>query len=853
MQPAKKSSRARKTLDDSDDENPKKASPKKAPAVKREATPDGEATNASDYFGKGKPKKSAPVKTAPAKKAAKEDTPKSTPTKTASKGRTSTRQKSSVNYDDGGEDDEMKGEDMKLEDDDFDDDVFHAEFKSNGKGLKDDYKEEDEEDEVIKPTRITTSRGRQAKIKEEDDDFDDEDVDMKDAQPEDDFVVPDEDEHIETDKQAKATKAKATAARKRKSTELDDDDEDEEEAAPKKAKTAKASTPKKAAAPKKTKAADIPESAEAKAIFDSIPLVRPPSPPPKDGVDGKKKFNFAGPHANAGPPPGGPVEIPEGAENCLAGLSFVFTGLLTHLAREDGQNLVKRYGGKIMSAPSSKTSFVVLGSDAGPKKLETIAKNNIKTINEEGLFELIKRLPANGGNSKAAAANEEKKQKELDKIKAEADAAEKEDQKARAAAEKSAGAAPQGKAVNDKAPLTGPDTRLWTVKHAPSQLAQICGNKGQVEKLAKWLRDFPKNLAKNFKMGGADGYGTFRAVIIHGPPGIGKTTAAHLVAKLEGYDVVESNASDTRSKKLVESGLKGVLDTTSLLGYFAGDGQKVEGGKKKLCLIMDEVDGMSAGDRGGVGALAAVCKKSRIPMILICNERKLPKMKPFDHCTYALPFRRPTTEQIRSRIMTIGFRENLRLPANVIDALIEGTGADIRQVVNMVSTIKLDQEAEDAAAMDFDRGKQMSKSWAKATVLRPWDIASKIIGGGMFASSSKATLNDKIELYFNDHEFSYLMFAENYLGTNPIAASQYQGKDKQLKLLELADKAANSISEGDMVDRLIHGPEQQWSLMPTHAIMSFVKPASYIAGSMAGYGTTFPQWFGKNSTQGMLN
>ena len=120
----------------------------------------------------------------------------------------------------------------------------------------------------------------------------------------------------------------------------------------------------------------------------------------------------------------------------------------------------------------------------------------------------------------------------------------------------------------------------------------------------------------------------------------------------------------------------------------------------------------------------------------------------------------------------------------------------------------------------------------------------------MFASSSKATLNDKIELYFNDHEFSYLMFAENYLGTNPIAASNYHGKDKQLKLLELADKAANSISEGDLVDRLIHGPEQQWSLMPTHAIMSFVKPASYIAGSMAGYGTTFPQWFGKNSTQG---
>lgn len=37
-----------------------------------------------------------------------------------------------------------------------------------------------------------------------------------------------------------------------------------------------------------------------------------------------------------------------------------------------------------------------------------------------------------------------------------------------------------------------------------------------------------------------------------GPPGIGKTTAAHLIAKLAGYNIIEMNASDTRSKKLLE-------------------------------------------------------------------------------------------------------------------------------------------------------------------------------------------------------------------------------------------------------------------------------------------------------------
>jgi replication factor C subunit 1 len=89
--------------------------------------------------------------------------------------------------------------------------------------------------------------------------------------------------------------------------------------------------------------------------------------------------------------------------------------------------------------------------------------------------------------------------------------------------------------------------------------------------------------------------------------------------------------------------------------------------------------------------------------------------------------------------------------------------------------------------------------------LKPWDIAQKLLGNEMFAASSKKTLNDKIELYFNDHEFSYLMIQENYLKTNPARASTYSGKLKNLKLLELADNAAESISDGDLVDALIHG------------------------------------------------
>lgn len=866
---------------DSDDEEQdvvsQERTPKKPPPKKQiRDSPVGELTTTSDYFassGKSKPARSTPDKpkatsivtavripqnkhSATRASAAKTNSPPKPPLN----GRTSSRKKLNPSYVISPEPETEKlsgseGSDefkpgLIKEDGASGDDIFGADFKGRGIGADDDYQSEDEEDVDVQQTRRTTRSDKKAAIKNFESSGES-DVDMK---------------NIDFEKQSvKAppqNRRKTSKARKRKSMELDHDDHEEEEEkeeeylAPvsKRASGTKTKSPAEKPASKKRRTTDSKEGSNDRSavqdIFDAIPTIRPPTPPVRD-TSQKFDFRAAGQRSQA-PPVAGSKEAPVGAENCLAGLTFVFTGLLEFLGREEGIELVKRYGGKVTTSPSKKTSYVVMGSDAGPKKLETIAKLDIKVINESGLFELIRRLPANGGDGEAAEKFEEKKKQEERKIAllaAEMERQEKEAASKVASARKKADERlGKNSAENSKqSSASTMDSRLWTTKYAPTNTSMICGNKSQVEKLQAWLRAWPNNVRTKFKKPGKDGYGVYRAVIIHGPPGIGKTTAAHLAATLEGYDIVESNASDTRSKKLVETGLKGVLDTTSLLGYFAGDGKKVEAAKKKLVLIMDEVDGMSAGDRGGVGALANVCKKTSIPMILICNDRKLPKMKPFDHVTYDLPFRRPTTEQIRSRIMTICFRENLNVPPNVINALIEGSRADIRQVINMLSTAKLDQNA-----MDFDQGKTMSKSWEKHVILKPWDIVSKILGGGMFAPNSSFTLNDKIELYFNDHEFSSLMLQENYLGTNPVISNMFTGKEKNLKLLELVDNAAESISDGDLVDRMIHGSQQQWSLMPTHAVFSFVRPASFVSGSQAGHQTRFTSWLGNHSKTGKL-
>ena len=806
-----------------------------------------EETTTSDYFasnGNSKVAKSTPLRA----KAATITNGKhsTTPTKAAngsapSTGRRSARKTAPTSYAESDSDDLPV---VKKDDAEGGDDI-HAENFKIGRRAGDDYMEEDEDGDV-KPLPKSVRNGK-GKAPAEDPSRDDEDSDVEMA------TIPAYDGAREPKSKRATAAASAKPGRKRKSKEVDDDEEeddgfldDDNDDEASKTKSKKPAAKK----PRTTTKKEVPEeSKQIQAIFDAIPTVRAPTPPPRDK---DKKFTFVGGNQSAVPAGAGTKELPTGMENCLAGLTFVFTGVLESLQREDGQSLVKQYGGKVTSGPSSKTSYVVLGNDAGPKKLETIAKLNLKTINEDGLFELIRRLPANGGDGLAAEKHAEKKAKEQKQIEEAAAEIEKKEQAVtKAAAAKAKAAAATGGASGQSArpakPAPAADSRLWTDKYAPDSLTSVCGNKGVVETLQRWLRNWHSNAHSNFKKAGADGKGIYRAAMLHGPPGVGKTTAAHLVAKLEGYDVVESNASDTRSKRLVEDGLKGVLDTTSLLGYFAGDGQKVNAANKKLVLIMDEVDGMSAGDRGGVGALAAAAKKTHIPMIMICNERRLPKMKPFDFVTADFQFRRPTTDQIRGRIATICFREGLKIPPQVLGALIEGTNADIRQIINMISTAKLDK-----MSMEFDEGKAMSKAWEKHIILKPWDIVGKILRPQMFAASSTSTLNEKIELYFNDHEFSYLMMQENYLKTQPTRASSYQGKERSLKLLEIADKAAHSISDGDLVDRMIHGSQQQWSLMPTHAIFSFVEPASQAHGNFNGH-VGFATWLGQNSKLGKLS
>lgn len=131
----------------------------------------------------------------------------------------------------------------------------------------------------------------------------------------------------------------------------------------------------------------------------------------------------------AGPSNPGSKPVPSAAApDCLAGLSFVFTGELSSFSRDDAIDMAKRFCGcvhhkisvsipshylrRVVGQPSSKTDYVVLGDNAGASKMAAIQKHNLKTLSEDDFLKLIATRKGPGDGKGLSEKEKKKREKE---------------------------------------------------------------------------------------------------------------------------------------------------------------------------------------------------------------------------------------------------------------------------------------------------------------------------------------------------------------------------------------------------------------------------------------------------------
>jgi len=326
-----------------------------------------------------------------------------------------------------------------------------------------------------------------------------------------------------------------------------------------------------------------------------------------------------------------------------------------------------------------------------------------------------------------------------------------------------------------------------------------------------------------------------RAALLSGPPGIGKTTAARLVAEAAGYQVIEFNASDTRSAKSLREHVSTLLGNRTVNSFYGAAAHK----PSRVALIMDEVDGMSSGDRSGSSQLVAMIQVTKVPVICICNDREHQKIKTLKSYCVDVPFERPAVNEIVHRIAPICRLENYGISNENISKLAVSCAGDLRQVLNtlqMWHTNEVDSGTRTAAEINtrLDRSK-------KEIDLGPFDVVAPLF------NYSRHPLETQFRHYFVDSMMVPLLVQDNYLKVVPHQVACLASPAKEIGRLQRIAAAADAISASCELDQMIHS-DQCWSLAPAHALTSTILPAFHVQGILHQR-PFFPSWLARSGTK----
>lgn len=229
----------------------------------------------------------------------------------------------------------------------------------------------------------------------------------------------------------------------------------------------------------------------------------------------------------------------------------------------------------------------------------------------------------------------------------------------------------------------------WAEKYRPKSLADVVGNPSATGQLRAWAERW------------LDGTPEQKAVLLHGPAGVGKTSTAYALATDMDWEVIELNASDQRTADVIER-IAGSASRMSTLG----------GTSSKRLIVLDEADNMhGTSDRGGAKAIGDIIKSTNQPIVLIAND------------AYGIP------SSVRSNVLEIKFnalqarsmipalkqvaqKEGLMCGVGIIEKIAENADGDMRSAINDLQAVAMGRKeinVEDIATAERDNKESVFK------------------------------------------------------------------------------------------------------------------------------------------------
>jgi len=203
----------------------------------------------------------------------------------------------------------------------------------------------------------------------------------------------------------------------------------------------------------------------------------------------------------------------------------------------------------------------------------------------------------------------------------------------------------------------------WTEKYRPKYFMDLKGQETPVGILKDFLRAFNYSKIGKGK----------KAIILHGPPGTGKTSMAYVAATEKGSEIFELNASDLRNREKLREVLRPATKQKSLI-------------KKGKIILVDEVDGISTTDRGGISELLTLIDSTAYPIIITANNIWNKKFAPLRKKSEIVQLKEVDYKTIKNILIDILRKEKKFIPQDVLTNLSIKAKGDLRAAINDIQT-----------------------------------------------------------------------------------------------------------------------------------------------------------------------
>lgn len=377
---------------------------------------------------------------------------------------------------------------------------------------------------------------------------------------------------------------------------------------------------------------------------------------------------------------------------------------------------------------------------------------------------------------------------------------------------------------------------IWTEKYRPKTLTEYYMNKNQLDKVKEWISDLKgedANEAKPF-------------LVLYGTAGVGKTTLAHLILNKYGYEVIECNASDTRSKKQIREVLGGISGISVCVDS--------KNNFKRTAIIMDEVDGLngtteSSGIQELIDIIITSDKKTKeskwvCPVICTSNNIKDKKMQLLLRQAVVLHIDRPTTNDMMKLITRISKSECFEIDNETRNTIIKRANGDYRQIILLLydyyNDLKLGVAGITSSTKEEAGEKQNGKSEQNehrvADEFRQAQIKDIDSCGETPLDKINFFLTHPTDLdiirYFcsGDSNLYFMNFYHNIIPVLQFIQEKMKepkNKDTFLKVYQQLVRVYESVRNADLMNNSIF-LDKNWDLLDYFDIFSVGAPAHYL-------------------------